>query len=217
MGDGTFAGTNNVPTVRHVSGIVAADLNGDGKLDLAVGAYPGSLEVLFGNGDGTFQSPVDYSTGLGNAVTDDVEVVATDLNGDGKPDLIVGGTLGGYAFNGAAVLLNDGHGNFTLSKTYGVGGWEFLFLATGDFNGDGKSDVVLVSQCPQSYLIANNCPDGTMTVLLGNGNGTAAGCCKPSISQVQCQPTASRSLRRISTETGARIWFSPAVVDRALA
>lgn len=172
--DGTFAETNaSIP--YGVTGIVAADLNGDGKLDLALGAYPNSLEVLFGNGDGTFQSPVGYSTGLGNAVTDDVEVVATDLNGDGKPDLIVGGTLGGYGFNGAAVLLNDGHGNFTLSNTYGAGGWVYLFLATADLNGDGKSDVVLASQCPQSYLIADNCPDGTLTVLLGNGNGTLRG------------------------------------------
>jgi hypothetical protein len=190
-GDGTFAETNtSIP--YGVTGIVAADLNGDGKLDLAVGAYPGSLEVLFGNGDGTFQSPVGYSTGVGNAVTNDTEVVATDLNGDGKPDLIIGGTLGGYGFNGAAVLLNDGHGNFTLSNTYGVGGWEYLFLATGDFNGDGKSDVVLVSQCSQSYLIADNCPDGTLTVVLGNGNGTLRGA--QSIDLTSSMPTDGLSV-----------------------
>jgi FG-GAP-like repeat len=174
-GDGTFAETTMSLAFYPLVGLVAADLNGDGKLDLVASVFPSTVEVLFGNGDSTFQAPVGYNTALGDAVTDNSGLVTTDLNGDGKPDLVVGGTLGGNVFNGAVVLLNDGRGNFTVSSAYGGGGWEYLFLAAGDVNGDGKNDLVLVSACAQDYLIGNNCPDGTLTVLLGNGNGTLRG------------------------------------------
>jgi len=66
-------------------------VNGDGKLDLIVSYYCdanaedcsyGAVDVYLGNGDGTFQAPVDYSSG--GYVTE--EVILADMNGDGKPD-----------------------------------------------------------------------------------------------------------------------------------
>ncbi len=74
--------------------VAVADLNGDGKPDLAFTSYRerngndplnGVVGTLLGNGDGTFQSAIDYGQGslFGFALT------ATDLNGDGKPDLAV--------------------------------------------------------------------------------------------------------------------------------
>ena len=73
-----------------------ADLNGDGKADLAVASGTG-VSVLLNNGNGTFGAPASYGSG-----TNPVSVAAADLNGDGKIDLAVGGA------NRASVLLNLG-------------------------------------------------------------------------------------------------------------
>ena len=63
-------------------GAAAADLNGDGKPDLVI-ADGNGVAVLLGNGDGNFQTPLDYST------TTAADVLVADLNGDGRLDLAV--------------------------------------------------------------------------------------------------------------------------------
>lgn len=79
-----------LPAVAYHSGgydfsLAVADVNGDGKPDLLVADYNGSVEVLLGNGDGTFQSASAYSSG-GSAPW---SVAVADLNGDGRPDLVI--------------------------------------------------------------------------------------------------------------------------------
>src|SRR5438445_3188752 len=69
--------------------VAVGDFNGDGRLDLAVtnaSSYdvPGTVSVLLGNGDGTFQSALSFAAG-----TDAASVAVGDLNGDGRPDLAV--------------------------------------------------------------------------------------------------------------------------------
>jgi len=79
-----------------------ADFNGDGKLDLvSSGVFSGGLQVLLGNGDGTFQDAGTLADGMTS-----VSVVATDLNGDTRPDL-AGNTAGQLA----VALLNVTPGN----------------------------------------------------------------------------------------------------------
>src|SRR6266571_3814259 len=99
--------------------VVGADVNGDGKPDLLVGgACPngdcmagGTVSVLLGNGDGTFQAWVNYSAAPSGSGT----VVVADVNGDGKPDLILaGGAIG--------VLLGNGNGTFQAEVSYSGGG-----------------------------------------------------------------------------------------------
>src|SRR6266568_62221 len=163
-GDGTFQAARSV---YFASGggfpwyVVTADFNGDGKLDLAVSNYgDNSLSVLLGNGDGTFQAPQTTPVG-----TNPAQVAVGDFNGDGKPDLVVS-SVGN---NTVSVLLGKGDGTFLppLVTPVGPNPWYF---AVGDFNGDGKLDLAVDDYgCP---LDCNSSPSNTVTVLLGNGDGT---------------------------------------------
>jgi uncharacterized protein (TIGR03437 family) len=144
-GDGTFSATAPIPLSGGPSlgpySIVAADFNGDGKLDLAVTlsnytTAPGGLAVLLGRGDGSFQSPVIYPvTSAG--------FVAGDLNGDGIPDLIVDPPTSEDAYGGAGYLIGNGDGTFGLEVQLAA---QIGPLVTADFNRDGKLDLAGADQ-----------------------------------------------------------------------
>ena len=115
-GDGTFGATSLLLTDTDPTYIAVADINGDGKQDLAIAHYGGSTytSFMFGNGDGTFQPEVDLT-----ATSNPSTVLVTDLNGDGKPDLLIGlpGTLSFYisVFLNISGQLNDLNGASFLS------------------------------------------------------------------------------------------------------
>ena len=164
-GDGTLGTPLSTPLPPYgAQAITTADFNGDGNLDVAVSASQFAI-VAFGNGDGTFQATTTYN--LNPSLAEAAEsVVAADMNGDGKPDLIVGE---GSSFNRISVLLNDGKGSFTDISSFQVGGWNQASVGVADFNGDGKNDILLASFEAQASQGAS---DGTLSVLLGNGDGT---------------------------------------------
>jgi len=159
------------------SSIAIADVNGDGKPDLVVSnncadstcATDGTVAVLLGNGDGTFQAAVTYDSG--GMETDSVAVA--DLNGDGKPDLVAANfcsnatNCSNFGPGSVSVLLGNGDGTFQTAVAYAAGG-EAIFIAAEDVNGDGKPDVVIASCAGPGF----GCAPGSVGVLLGNGDGT---------------------------------------------
>jgi hypothetical protein len=174
-GDGTFQTAVNYGSGgQNASSVVVADVNGDGKLDLVVANYcdntfcanGNSVSVLLGNGDGTFQAAISY--GSGGAVN--MTVAVADVNGDGKPDLLIANQCDNDSdcTNGAiSVLLGKGDGTFRGAVNYSVGGLYPSSIAVGDVKGDGKLDLLVANECSR-----NDCTNGTVAVLLGNGNGT---------------------------------------------
>jgi hypothetical protein len=184
-GDGTFKAV-----VTYGSGgsgyggseVVVADVNGDGKPDLLVSSAepignpvnssgPGVVAVLLGNGDGTFQPAVPYSSG-GYAAS---SVTLADVNGDGKPDLIVGNACvtacnDSTAEGTVGVLLGNGNGTFQPAVSYDSGGVLTVSVAVADVNHDGKLDILTANCGP--WFCGPGSPGGNAGVLLGNGDGT---------------------------------------------
>lgn len=112
----------------------AADLDGDGVLDLAVvNAALGTVSVPRGNGDGTFGLPFAYQVGAQPA-----SVAAADFDLDGDQDLVVSNTVS----DDVTVLFNDGSGGFLHSLTL-PSGESPRQIRAADLNDDGAADIVL--------------------------------------------------------------------------
>jgi hypothetical protein len=144
----------------HLS-VAVADMNGDGRADVVVpGFATGTVAVLLntttpGSLTASFATPQTFATG-----NDPAFVAAVDVNGDGKPDLIVGSQD-----DTVSVLLNtttpgSATASFATPRTFATGS-DLMSLAVADVNGDGKPD-----------LITANADDATVSVLL---NTTAPG------------------------------------------
>jgi hypothetical protein len=154
-GSGRFNTHVDFATGLYPNSLVVGDFNGDGKPDLALANGSGTVTILLGNGDGTFQPHVEYTAGPGA-----FSVAVGDFNSDGKLDLAVANNNGNQSGT-VSILLGNGDGSFQTHVDYPVGMGPYS-VAVGDFNRDGKLDLV-VANYPSVF---------TVSVLLGNGDGT---------------------------------------------
>jgi hypothetical protein len=168
---------------------LAGDFNGDGKTDLAV-MLPTSptltITVGLSNGDGTFAlGAPQYFTGenWGN-----LNAITGDFNGDGKTDLAftsVCNTVALHAgscdpgdMNTVRVAMSTGSGHFSIGARQSLGsatGWDSYYAFAGDFNGDGKTDLLFNSTCrgPSPNVCTDPAGDNNYVyTALSNGSGS---------------------------------------------
>jgi hypothetical protein len=152
-GDGTFKKPATYKLPGGPFAIAAADLNGDGRPDIAVTTNAGSVDILINTGSGRFKHTKTYRAGFEPF---GIAVAALGRNGKGHLDLVV--TSG----EGIGVRLGNGDGTFgeeTVYSTSGIGLGPSGFVVA-DFNRDGNPDVAAVLA------------QGNSALLYGNGDGT---------------------------------------------
>ncbi|HYL62253.1 MAG TPA: FG-GAP-like repeat-containing protein [Candidatus Methylomirabilis sp.] len=160
-GDDTFklAAGSPIALGNQPSAIVTGDFNADGNQDFIVTNFKdNTISVFLGNGDGTFRQAAGSPFALPSGVAGPIAMTATDFNGDGKLDLaIVNQTT-----NSVSILLGDGDGTFTQAANSPIAvGKVPVAIASGDVNLDTHPDIAVLNQA-----------DNTVSVLLGNGDGT---------------------------------------------
>lgn len=170
-GDGTFQPVVSFPLGGGGYGaidVAIADVNLDGSNDIIVAgdcASGGCGGVLLGKGDGTFRPEIPFGSGGLIAFS----IAVGDVNGDGKPDAVVGNQCATQACQTSTigVALGNGDGTFQTAVAYNSGGLYPDGVEIADLRGNGKADIIVANS---STSVTVN--QGDVGVLLGNGDGT---------------------------------------------
>ncbi|MGH9940447.1 MAG: FG-GAP-like repeat-containing protein [Blastocatellia bacterium] len=164
-GDGTFQLANSVPTGPPTQfAIAVADLNGDGRADVAVTNQPDrSVFVALSAADGKLGAPVKYQL-----TTAPFTIAAADFNGDGKNDLVTANPNSPML----TLLANNGSGGFSVASNPDTGG-NNNSVTVGDFNGDGKTDIATAQATSIATLIGDGSGGFSPAKKIGNKGGGA--------------------------------------------
>jgi hypothetical protein len=161
-GDGTFQPMVQYPVAGAAQAVAAGDFNSDGRVDLVVtiSSPQISLALLPGKGDGTFNAAIHFPNTSG---FDSPDVVATDLNNDGKLDVVILHSIACFtapcvAAEVITVMLGNGDGTFQTREL--AAPQHMHALDAGDFNRDGIRDLAIGSENTKLHI------------LLGVGDGT---------------------------------------------
>jgi len=162
-GSGGFGSNATLNVGSYPPWVCAADINGDGFVDLITTSYKGSnantLTVLTNNGHGSFGFNASLPVGK-----EPICVIAADVNGDGKPDLICANN----GTNTLTVLTNNGSGVFGFNATLTVNGSP-IFVTAADLNGDGKLDLITANG--GTFVGIDPGTTHTLSILTNNGSG----------------------------------------------
>ncbi|MFO0985378.1 MAG: VCBS repeat-containing protein [Planctomycetota bacterium] len=171
LGDGTFDPPYIVQATYYMADVAAADFNGDGHLDLALGDL--TAEVFLGDGTGRFQPPIQNSLGWGCNF-----VKAVDVTADGIVDLVTG-NIGGHDIPQSMWMLRGrGDGTFAPGQGY-LGSYSPELSGTsgvtvGDVDGDSHLDVMVGNFGSHDVSLFRNRGDGSFENQIRYGVGTYA-------------------------------------------
>ena len=178
-GDGTFQPQAVYGTAPNPGSLVTGDFNGDGRLDLAMVARTSNTSVfaasvLLGNGDGTFQPHIEYTTG-----DEPAQIVTGDFNDDGELDVATINACGDDPNCGptssatVSILAGNGDGTFQTKIDFPAGSAASQLVA-GDFNNDGKGDLVSASGMLSVLLQTTATLSSGALVFAGQGVGSGS-------------------------------------------
>jgi hypothetical protein len=175
-GDGTFQSADSYDTGQSIQSVVVANFNQDTLPDIAAAALSGPPQILLGTGGGKFALSQTVSSPSGTVPPN---VLTGDFDGDGKPDLLFSGTG-----DNVVVLYGNGDGTFSAPATSSFTVVGFGSTAAGDFNHDGRTDIVtgdyssyhiILGQAnrtlPSSNIILPGGLDATSPPAVGDFNG----------------------------------------------
>jgi len=205
-GNGTFQTNTDInlspsatSTCSDPDALVGVDLNGDAKPDIAVACTAGTVSILLSNGNGTFATPVSYSTISGNAGGGPEAIATADFDGVNGSDLVIADTS-----NSAVFLLNNGNGTFAASLSCQPAGNGAFGVAAADFNGDNRPDIAV-----------SNSIDGTVSILLNAGtiSATAGNCgsTTPPPPPVAANFTITITPASVTTKAGTLVTYTVTV------
>src|ERR1017187_8049569 len=170
-GDGTFQSPRTLlpanwpfPTMGPLLWMAPADLNGDGKTDLAIveGGNLHYLVTLINAGNGVFRKPNVYEM---NASLQS-QIAVADFNGDGHPDVVISAEQYGFY-----ILLGNGDGTFQPPTLVTGPDQQGYGIVVGDFNNDGKPDVALSTNAGCGVAVFSGNGDGTYQPPMYFGTG----------------------------------------------
>ncbi|MFI5457562.1 MAG: beta strand repeat-containing protein [Isosphaerales bacterium] len=172
-GDGTFNQGSTIsfgesfPFVPQNIALATGDFRNNGLTDLAVVSsnfyYGDTLDVLLGNGDGTFQAPQGPTAiSLGSGVYP-IGIVAGHFTNNGILDLATADSSGGGT-DDYSVYLGNGDGTFQAPTQFTLGGTGYsTALVTGDFAGNGRTDLAITQTSPDNVYVRLSNGDGSFS------------------------------------------------------